>query len=91
MNPQQSIIEAFPRQSLPTMYDLPSENPEDPGLPDDFHPYYVIYSRYSQELQVFRLVRNRYRMAALTNGRLLIPEVELSLGLWQGDYTILIK
>lgn len=27
-----------PEQSLPTMYDLPSENPEAPGLPDDFHP-----------------------------------------------------
>lgn len=26
-----------PRQTLPTMYDLPSENPEEPGFPDDFH------------------------------------------------------
>jgi Uma2 family endonuclease len=26
-----------PRQTLPTMYDLPSENPEEPGLPDEFH------------------------------------------------------
>lgn len=26
-----------PRQVLPTMYDLPSEDPEDPGLPDEFH------------------------------------------------------
>lgn len=25
------------RVSLPTMYDLPSEDPEEPGLPDDFH------------------------------------------------------
>ncbi|MBE9042390.1 Uma2 family endonuclease [Oscillatoriales cyanobacterium LEGE 11467] len=25
------------RQDLPTMYDLPSENPEEPGLPDEFH------------------------------------------------------
>jgi Uma2 family endonuclease len=23
--------------TLPTMYDLPSENPEDPGVPDEFH------------------------------------------------------
>jgi Uma2 family endonuclease len=29
----------LPRKRLPTMYDLPSENPEDPGLPDDFHYY----------------------------------------------------
>ena len=24
---------------LPTMYDLPSEDPEEPGLPDEFHYY----------------------------------------------------
>ena len=26
-----------PRETLPTMYDLPSENPEEAGLPDEFH------------------------------------------------------
>jgi hypothetical protein len=26
-----------PRETLPTMYDLPSENQEEPGLPDEFH------------------------------------------------------
>jgi Uma2 family endonuclease len=26
-----------PGETLPTMYDLPSENPEEPGLPDYFH------------------------------------------------------
>jgi Uma2 family endonuclease len=26
-----------PRLTLPTMYDLPSEDPEEPGLPDEFH------------------------------------------------------
>lgn len=26
-----------PRETLPTMHDLPSENPEDAGLPDEFH------------------------------------------------------
>ena len=26
-----------PWETLPTMYDLPSENPEEKGLPDDFH------------------------------------------------------
>jgi Uma2 family endonuclease len=26
-----------PRETLPTMYDLPSEFPEDPGLPDEYH------------------------------------------------------
>ncbi|MDJ1174227.1 Uma2 family endonuclease [Roseofilum capinflatum] len=27
------------QKSLPTMYELPSENPEEPGLPDEFHDY----------------------------------------------------
>lgn len=26
-----------PKETLPTMYDLPSEYPEDSGLPDEFH------------------------------------------------------
>ncbi|MEG4088093.1 Uma2 family endonuclease [Microcoleus sp. Pol12B4] len=26
-----------PRETLPTMYDLPSEDPKEPGLPDEFH------------------------------------------------------
>ena len=26
-----------PQETLPTMYDLPSENREEPGLPDEFH------------------------------------------------------
>ena len=49
-------------------------------------PYYVVFSRYTDELQVFRLVGDRYQSMALTNGRLMIPEAELSLGLWQGIY-----
>ncbi len=28
-----------PQATLPTMYDLPSEDPEEPGLPDEFHYY----------------------------------------------------
>jgi Uma2 family endonuclease len=28
-----------PWETLPTMYDLPSENPEEPGLPDEFHDF----------------------------------------------------
>ncbi len=26
-----------PKEFLPTMYDLPSEDPEEPGLPDEYH------------------------------------------------------
>lgn len=28
-----------PKETLPTMYDLPSEDPEEPGLPDEFHEF----------------------------------------------------
>ena len=33
----QRVPPLSPRLTLPTMYDLPSENPEEPGLPDEFH------------------------------------------------------
>jgi Uma2 family endonuclease len=36
------MIQLYPhpkQKSLPTMYELPSENPEEPGLPDEFHDY----------------------------------------------------
>jgi hypothetical protein len=35
--PAQTEPPLDPRQSLPTMYDLPSEDPKEPGLPDTFH------------------------------------------------------
>jgi Uma2 family endonuclease len=188
----------FPdRENLPTMYDLPSENPEEPGLPDEFHflqplllllaflpvncqpelvysaldlnlyydvnhklwykrpdwfgvvgvprlyqgkdlrlsyvtwqekvnpfvvvellspgteeedlgevesksekpptkwevyeqilqiPYYIIFSRYTNELQGFCLVNGKYEPMNFTSGRLPIPNLGLSLGLWFGTF-----
>ncbi|MBO1351853.1 MAG: Uma2 family endonuclease [Hormoscilla sp. GUM202] len=49
-------------------------------------PYYIVFSRYTNELQTFHLVGGRYEPAPLSNGRLLIPQLELSLGLWRGSY-----
>jgi hypothetical protein len=49
-------------------------------------PYYVVFSRYTDQLQVFQLVGDSYQLAELTEGRLLIPRIGLSLGLWQGSY-----
>lgn len=34
---EQRIPPLSPRETLPTMYDLPSDDPEEPGLPDEFH------------------------------------------------------
>ena len=49
-------------------------------------PYYVAFNRYTNEMQPFCLVGDRYQPAELRNGRLLIPSIELSLGLWQGSF-----
>lgn len=37
--PEQTDPPRSPRETLPTMYDLPSEDPEEPGLPDQFHEF----------------------------------------------------
>ncbi len=50
-------------------------------------PYYVVFSRYTSEMQAFHLVNNRYQPVNLTKGRLQIPQLELSLGLWTGSYS----
>ncbi len=38
-------------------------------------------------MQAFHLVGDRYQKAELSNGRFLLPSIELSLGLWQGSYS----
>ncbi|MBW4494461.1 MAG: Uma2 family endonuclease [Oscillatoria princeps RMCB-10] len=186
-----------PRETLPTMYDLPSENQEEPGLPDEFHdfqpelmrrtfrppnhspdrvftgsdmnlyydvshpnwykrpdwfavvgvprlydgrdlrmsyviwqegirpfvvvellspgtededlgqtargagepptkwevyerilgvPYYVVFNRYTNQLRVFALKAGRYQELQLSEPRVWMPELELGLGLWVGEY-----
>ena len=37
--PPQTDPPRHPCEILPTMYDLPSEDPKEPGLPDEFHDY----------------------------------------------------
>ncbi|MGB3236982.1 MAG: Uma2 family endonuclease [Geitlerinemataceae cyanobacterium] len=192
-----------PRETLPTMYDLPSENPEEPGLPDEFHdlqpqllsltfvppevppsqlytasdlnfyydvrhpqwykrpdwfavvgvsrlydevdlrlsyvvwqegvnpfvvvellspgtesedlggeetegngrivlakpprkwdvyekilrvPYYVVFSHYTSQLRVFRLVTGNYQESVLETPGLWMPEIGLGLGIWHGEF-----
>ena len=201
MNPSQLPLEQTdpprsPQETLPTMYDLPSEDPEEPGLPDEFHlwqaellsqtfrpptflpeqvfvasdlnlyydprntgwykrpdwfavvgvsrlyqgqdlrlsyvfwqegvrpvvvvellspgtenedlgrretqgkqpgkwkvyeqilgiPYYITFNRYNDELQAFQLAGNRYQARELLAGRMWMPDLELGLALWQGEY-----
>lgn len=49
-------------------------------------PYYFIFDRYTDELQVFQRVKSSYQRTALTEGRFFIPEIQLSLGLWEGEF-----
>ena len=50
-------------------------------------PYYFVFSRYTNQLRVFRLIGNRYREQTLTARlRFWIPELELGIALWEGFY-----
>jgi Uma2 family endonuclease len=49
-------------------------------------PYYIVFSCYTNQLQAFQLVGGHYEPMNLTEGRLLMPEIDLSLGLWQGSF-----
>ena len=49
-------------------------------------PYYVVFSRYTNQMQAFRLEGDRYQSVELSSRKLPIPSINLSLGLWQGCY-----
>ncbi|MGB7443311.1 MAG: Uma2 family endonuclease [Coleofasciculaceae cyanobacterium] len=49
-------------------------------------PYYLVFSRYTNQLQAFGLVTSRYQPLSLEQQRLWLEELQLGLGLWQGNY-----
>jgi Uma2 family endonuclease len=49
-------------------------------------PYYIVFSRYTDQLQIFRLIGGHYEVVEVTEVGLAIPELELTLGLWRGNY-----
>jgi Uma2 family endonuclease len=49
-------------------------------------PYYVTFDRLSNELQIFKLDSGRYQRQTLDHSKLWIPDLQLGLGLWQGEY-----
>lgn len=49
-------------------------------------PYYIVFSGYTDELQVFGLVTNRYQPLALEEGRFWLEEIQLGIGLWFDNY-----
>lgn len=50
-------------------------------------PYYIVFSRYTNEVKPYHLVGGRYKaMNINSDGRLDMPALGLSLGLWEGAF-----
>ncbi|NDJ24138.1 hypothetical protein GS682_21315 [Nostoc sp. B(2019)] len=49
-------------------------------------PYYIVFDRYTDKLQAFQLVADRYSELNLSTPRVWMPGLQLGLGLWQGSY-----
>ncbi|MEQ8535855.1 MAG: Uma2 family endonuclease [Coleofasciculus sp. D1-CHI-01] len=49
-------------------------------------PYYAVFSRYTNQLRVFTLAGGHYQELELQESRVWIPELDLGLGLWQGEF-----
>ncbi len=49
-------------------------------------PYYALFDRYQNQFRLFRLVATRYEAVSLPEQRFWFAEIELGLGVWQGDY-----
>jgi Uma2 family endonuclease len=49
-------------------------------------PYYIVFDRYTNTLQVFQNIASRYQELTFTESRVWLPELELRIGLWQGSY-----
>lgn len=49
-------------------------------------PYYLTFSRYTNQLRVFSLQSGHYQEMQLDEQKFWLPEIELGLGLWEGEY-----
>lgn len=49
-------------------------------------PYYVVFSRYTNQLRVFKLEGAHYQELDLQQSRIWMSEIKLGLGLWQGEF-----
>jgi hypothetical protein len=49
-------------------------------------PYYVVYSRESNDLRIFQSASRGFKEVKHHGGRFWIPEANLGLGLWRGNY-----
>lgn len=49
-------------------------------------PFYVVYDRVINHLRVFKLMGTVYEEVAVVDSRVWFEEIQLGLGLWEGDY-----
>ncbi|MCU0545768.1 MAG: Uma2 family endonuclease [Oscillatoriaceae cyanobacterium Prado104] len=49
-------------------------------------PYYVVFSRYTNRMRAFKLAGGRYQELEITDSRVWMSEINLGLGLWEGEY-----
>lgn len=49
-------------------------------------PYYILFDRYNDQLRAFGLTRARYEELNVPDRRVWMPELDLGLGVWQGEY-----
>ncbi|WP_228055824.1 Uma2 family endonuclease [Lusitaniella coriacea] len=51
-------------------------------------PYYIVFDRYTNRLWFFQLVGTRYQLQELDpqSPQIWIPELQLGMGLWEGEY-----
>ena len=49
-------------------------------------PYYIVYDRHKDILRAYELVNGHYQALKIDEGRVALPQLRLSLGLWQGEY-----
>jgi Uma2 family endonuclease len=49
-------------------------------------PYYILFDRYSNSLRAYQLNGGQYQALIPENDRIWIPELKMSLGVWQGRY-----
>jgi Uma2 family endonuclease len=49
-------------------------------------PYYVVFSRYTNRLRAFKIVGAHYQELEFQEPRVWMPELDLALGVWQGEY-----
>lgn len=49
-------------------------------------PYYILFDRYTDELQAFQLEGGYYQPLDVAESKVWIPPLQIGLGLWQGEY-----